>query len=49
MTVLFGSARLLAEQDPGLLSHVDFLATPTEEYVDLSGGKAYEGKERCAL
>jgi len=35
MTALFGSARLLAEQDPGLLAQVAFLATPAEEYVDL--------------
>ena len=35
MTAPFGSARLLAEQDPGLLAQVAFLATPAEEYVDL--------------
>jgi amidohydrolase len=35
MTALFGSARLLAGQDPGLLAQVAFLATPAEEYVDL--------------
>jgi amidohydrolase len=49
MTALFGSACLLAKQDPGLLTQVAFLATPAEEYVDLERreGLRQAGKVRA--